>query len=130
MIQTLKMRKAYEYLDRAIYWNQKMVDTESTIRFSTKVEMLMNYACRLELEALGFIYYGHRFNGPYLGAISCALPGPVYPENSTAFRPQRSCPSGVHSTPVPYNHPSRRLHISEPMFSKLPTLQEQSWALH
>lgn len=123
MIQTIKMAKAYEYLDRAIYWNLRMVDTESTIRFSTKVEMLLNYACRLELEALGFIYYAQRFNSPALGAVTAALPGPVYPDNSTV---------------VPYNHPSRhmklgkheRFDFSLPMLSKKPTGQEQSWAKH
>lgn len=123
MIQTIKMAKAYEYLDRAIYWNLRMVDTESTIRFSTKVEMLLNYACRLELEALGFIVYARRFNSPALGAITVALPGPVYPDNSTV---------------VPYNHPSRhmklgkheRFDFSLPMLSKKPTGQEQSWAKH
>lgn len=121
MIQTLKMRKAYEYLDRAIYWNNKMIDTESTVRYSTKVEMLLNYACRLELEALGFIFYASRFDGPKLGAVTVALPGPVYPDNSTV---------------VPYNHPSRQMRLDEkfdfslPQLAKRPTGQDQSWARH
>lgn len=124
MLQTIKMRKAYEYLDRAIYWDALLASrspTEAT-RYR-KVEMLLNYACRLELEALGFIFYARRFNSPALGAITVALPGPVYPDNSTV---------------VPYNHPSRhmklgkheRFDFSLPMLSKKPTGQEQSWAKH
>lgn len=120
MIQTMQLRKAYEYLDRAIYWDNKIVDSETAIRYSLKIEMLMNKACQLELSALGFIFYATRFDSPGMGAVTVALPGPIYPDNSM---------------PIPYNHPSRDYHripsrYDHFTFPKKPTHMGDQCVLH
>jgi hypothetical protein len=100
MLNELKMQRAHEMLARAIWWDEHLPPTSST-RYS-KVSMLLNQACKLELEALGFIVYHFSFAGPKLGEIVSILKGPIYPD-------------GV--TPIPYRYSKSKggiIHPSEP----------------
>jgi hypothetical protein len=78
MLNELKMTRAHEMLARAIWWDDHLPSTSAT-RYS-KVSMLLNQACKLELEALGFIVYHFSFAGPKLGEIVSIIPGPIYPD--------------------------------------------------
>ena len=72
MIQTMKMEQAWRYLDRAIWWENILPPT-SAERYR-KVTMLLNKACELELEALGFTVYTYRYNSTKLGEAIAWFP--------------------------------------------------------
>jgi len=72
MIQTMKMEQAWRYLDRAIWWDALLRQTSP--ERSAKVEMLLNKACQLELEALGFSVYTFRYKSTKHGELIAAFP--------------------------------------------------------
>ena len=72
MINTMKMAQAWRYLDRAIWWDGILPPTSAERH--RKVTMLLNQACKLELEALGFTTYTYRFNSTKLGEMVAFFP--------------------------------------------------------
>ena len=89
MLNEIKMRKAHHYLEQAIFWDTLF--STPAIGGSDRhkrVEMLLNKACALELEALGFKVYAFSFSGPWMGQVHSYHPAPVY-ENGAIPLPYR-----------------------------------------
>jgi hypothetical protein len=72
MLETMKMAQAYKYLDRAIWWDALLRQTSP--ERNAKVEMLLNKACQLELEALGLVVYTYKYKSTKHGELIAAFP--------------------------------------------------------
>ncbi len=93
MLNEIKMRKAVHYLEQAIFWDTLF--SKPAIKGSDRikrVEMLLNKACALELEALGFKVYTFAFSGPWMGQVHSYHPAPVYEDGAIPLPYQSEVP--------------------------------------
>jgi hypothetical protein len=70
MLDTVKMAKAWSFFEKAMQWELEALAGKRTMKM---VEMALNQACKLELEALGFKVLHTSFSGPGMGAINAAI---------------------------------------------------------
>lgn len=99
-LSEVKLALANRYLEQAMHWDTimgKKKAPKDSPRWN-RITVLLNRACKAELEAYGFKVYTYHESYPGLAGITSYHPGPTYPDGCIPlpYQPQSPGDSGLY----------------------------------